>query len=227
MVSSTTSIFPEALRKIQTEVMRKMVVVAEDAEGVGGWLVKHPYFRKKQDPVDLRQYEGMLDSRLVPRLVLTLSAAVLHGWCPLDDPFFALLVLGYASGSLTKQLAGNLMILFEKTLLGQNVIKDDFLMESLPDIWRTSDTTEEIDQGLFRLFEALERRGGNMYSRMENDGFAQRRRQQQQGQSQLPAEGVSSPSLQVLQATCPVNSVTRRLNLSMMSGINDFTDNHC
>ena len=215
--SSTSSIPPEAFSKIQAEVMRKMVVVAEDAEGVGRWLVSHPYFRKRQAAEDLAQYEGMLNSRLVPRLVLAVSAAVLHGWRPLDDPFFGLLVLAYASGSLTKQLAGNVLTLMEKTLLGQNFIKDDVLMESLPDIWQTNDSTEEIGQGLFRLFEALERRGGNVYSR-GNDHH--RRRTNSGGPAAVQDSSSSSTSLST--SSAPFRTSRKGLALLILVNLVHF-----
>lgn len=47
------------------------------------------------------------------RLVLATSAAVLHDWAPREDSCVALMVVVFASGSLTKQLASNLLTSLE------------------------------------------------------------------------------------------------------------------
>jgi len=152
--------------EMQREVMKRMVVVAEDAEGLAWGVIGSRWFRASWTEGDLQQFEALLNVRLVPRLVLAVAAAVLHGWRPLQDPLLALLVVGYASGSVTKSVAGNFMGLFEASLVVKEGGKEGggggreggHVMDSFPDVWRTKETAGEIGEGLFRLFEALEKR---------------------------------------------------------------------
>jgi hypothetical protein len=154
--------------EMQREVMKRMVVVAEDAEGLAWGVIGSRWFRAGWSDDELTKFEALLNARLVPRLVLAVSAAVLHGWRPLQDPLLALLVVGYASGSVTKSVAGNFMGLFEASLVVKEGGKEGgvegggrgggHVMDSFPDVWRTKETAGEIGEGLFRLFEALEKR---------------------------------------------------------------------
>jgi len=103
--------------EMQREVMKRMVVVAEDAEGIAWNVIQSRWFRAGWEEDELKQIDAMLNARLVPRLVLAVAAAVLHGWRPLEDPLLALLVVGYASGSLTKSVARNFIGLVEASLV--------------------------------------------------------------------------------------------------------------
>lgn len=158
--SSTSMMEEPTFQEAQREVMKRMVVVAEDAEALAWSVIDSSWFRSGYSAEELVQFESLLHARLVPRLVLAVSAAVLHGWRPLEDPLLALLVVGYASGSVTRSVAGNFMALFERSLLGGEAVlrEEGKLMDQFPDVWRTRESAQEIGEGLFRLFEALEKR---------------------------------------------------------------------
>lgn len=161
--SAENSLDVPSFQDMQREVMRRMVVVAEDVEALAQNVIQNRWFRTGYSDEELKQLEALLHARVVPRLLLAVAAAVLHGWRPLQDPLLTLLVVGFASGSLSKSVAGNLMELFEASL----VVKDGWegsgkegerIVESFPDVWRTRETAAEIGEALFRLFESVERR---------------------------------------------------------------------
>ena len=97
--------------QIQRDVMREMVVVAEDAEAFAATVVESRWFRRSYctDDEEAAQYANLLSAKLVSRLVLAVAAGVLHGYRPTEDPLLALLVVAYASGSLTRQVAANFL----------------------------------------------------------------------------------------------------------------------
>lgn len=92
--------------QVQRDVMREMVIVAEDAEAFAGAVVGSRWFRRSycSDDAEAAQYANLLKTKLVSRLVLAVAAGVLHGYKPAEDPLLALLVVAYASGSLTRQV---------------------------------------------------------------------------------------------------------------------------
>lgn len=116
--------------------------------------------------------------------MLAVAAGVLHGYRPTEDPLLALLVVAYASGSLTRQVAANFLGLVGTALTSPSATVDapagaadgndaplaappvaavragDYVIDRLPDVWSAADSPEDIGEGLYRLFQALERRKG-------------------------------------------------------------------
>jgi hypothetical protein len=183
------------LAQVQRDVMREMVVVAEDAEVFAATVVDSRWFRRSYctDDEEAAQYANLLKAKLVSRLTLAVAAGVLHGYRPTEDPLLALLVVAYASGSLTRQVAANFLGLVGTALTtspqggagdvtttttttttttaagatagaageiapSAAVKAGDWVIDRLPDVWSAAESPEEIGEGLFRLFQALERR---------------------------------------------------------------------
>lgn len=134
------------------------------------------------DDEEAAQYQNLIKTKLVSRLVLAVAAGVLHGYRPAEDPLLALLVVAYAAGSLTRQVAANFLGLVGTALTSPSATVDatgaadgsevpsaapaaavragDFVIDRLPDVWSVADSPEDIGEGLYRLFQALERRKG-------------------------------------------------------------------
>ncbi|EKU22788.1 hypothetical protein NGA_0481600, partial [Nannochloropsis gaditana CCMP526] len=90
--SAENSLDVPSFQDMQREVMRRMVVVAEDVEALAQNVIQNRWFRTGYSDEELKQLEALLHARVVPRLLLAVAAAVLHGWRPLQDPLLTLLV---------------------------------------------------------------------------------------------------------------------------------------
>lgn len=97
---------------------------ADDLEWTALQVVHSDRFDQYMGPGYQEAALPLLKNRLVSRLVLSVSAAVLYGFDPVDDPLIAMLLVGYSSGTLTQKAALKLLDHLETMLLmRQNVLQ--------------------------------------------------------------------------------------------------------
>lgn len=99
---------PATRAETEWAILSHMARTAEDLEALGLSVVNSTTYRRMY-PEDAPYYLNLLQSRLVPRLMLAVTCSLLHGLDPLSDPIYALLVVAFASGALTKDLTAKLL----------------------------------------------------------------------------------------------------------------------
>lgn len=118
VVNATTTLVREQMarayshtdNRTQAEqlVLSSMSQTAEDLEALSMGIINSTLYHRVY-PSDAPVYVKMLQARLVPRLVLAVTAALLHGLDPISEPIYAMLIVAFASGTLTKDVVAALL----------------------------------------------------------------------------------------------------------------------